>query len=141
TWQVVTSRNVPGEPNPYPTIDALRRSGYGADFAAMASANDDATRRFLEAPINSVPESNKAAFQQAFDGTEKLTINTPDGTAQIATDGCAARANAQIYGSVENAFWLSQVVEVATPDQLSVALSKVPAYSAATRKWQECMRG
>ena len=139
-WEVVTSRNLPSEANPYPTKSELLRSGYAADFAAMHLSDRDANERFLNDPINSVPPADQAAYQRAFSGTKTLTVRDGEGTATISTDGCVAEANAQIYGSVENALWLSQVVEVGTPSQLNRALMDYPDYVQALRKWQDCMR-
>lgn len=139
-WRVVTSRNVPGEVNRYPTLEELNRSGYSADLRAIFSADADANQRFVNDPLNSIPERDKAAYQEAFAGGKTLQIATPEGTYEIPVEGCAPEANRQVYGSDENAFWLQQVIEVGAGDNLSLALARDNEYIAALRPWQDCMR-
>ncbi|CBG67397.1 putative secreted protein [Streptomyces scabiei 87.22] len=79
------------------------------------------------------------AWQQALTGTaeHRVTLQLPGGTdVEYSTDGCIARANAEVYGPKWN------TLEPLTMKLASMVLATVeeqPTYRKALRRWSACM--
>lgn len=140
TWEVHTSRNQPADPNPYPTVEELRRSGYGVDFEVEFNSHRDSNERALYNPTKSMSEEEQQAFADAFHGTGSEDLTEGGQSMTISTGGCNSEATEAIFGSEENLAWLSRITEVASHSQLADGLMDVFGYEIALRDWQGCMR-
>lgn len=138
-WSVSVSRNYSPPPNAYPTLEALKRSRYSTDFAALVRASEELEGDGGRDPLSMIPVAQRDSYLRALNGTEKVTLRTASGSIDVSTNGCFAEANRRIYGSVENAAWYAEVSEVGSPSQISAALQADPEYQSLVRDWQGCM--
>lgn len=79
------------------------------------------------------------AWQQALTGTaeHRVTLQLPGGTnVQYSTDGCIARANAEVYGPKWNTL---EPLTMKLAHRVLATVEEEPAYRKALRRWSACM--
>lgn len=136
-WKVETSRHQEPDVDPYPALDALRRSGYNQDFETALRSSHDLDQQVRNGPLP--PEGEEEAYEKALAGTDTIDYSSNFGDTTVTTGGCLSEADITLYGSVENFLWLSESVEIATYWDVNRALMEVPGYEPALREWQTCM--
>ncbi|MFI7500450.1 hypothetical protein ACIBVL_18490 [Streptomyces sp. NPDC049687] len=119
------------ETNPYGllTPEKAAQDGYGI------------VGEYLHQQSNPPPadEPRKAAWQEALTGTpaHRVSLRLPDGVSlQYSTDGCVARARAELYGADWNTV---APVTMGLANRVIGAVEADPGYRAAVRKWSSCM--
>ncbi|MGW4623061.1 hypothetical protein [Streptomyces sp. NPDC004592] len=93
--------------------------------------------------LRSVPpptdKPHTKAWQQALTGTAKhrVMLQLPGGTnLQYSTDGCVARAQADVYGPEWNTL---EPLTMNLATQVLATVEEEPAYRKAVRRWSACM--
>jgi hypothetical protein len=79
------------------------------------------------------------AWQQALTGTaeHRVTLQLPGGTGvQYSTDGCVARAQADVYGPDWNTL---EPLTMNLATRVLATVEEEPAYRKAIRRWSACM--
>jgi hypothetical protein len=119
------------ETNPYGllTPEKAAQDGYGI-------VGEHLHRRSTPTPPD---EPREAAWKQALTGTpaHRVSLRLPDGVSlQYSTDGCVARARAELYG----ADWNSVApLTTGLANRVIGAVEADPGYRAAVRDWSACM--
>ncbi|MDR6975059.1 hypothetical protein J2X68_001743 [Streptomyces sp. 3330] len=119
------------ETNPYGllTPEKATQDGYGI-------VGEYLYRRSTPAPAD---EPREAAWRQALTGTpaHRVSLRLPDGVSlEYSTDGCVARARAELYGADWNTV---EPVTVALANRVIGAVEADSGYRAAVRRWSSCM--
>ncbi|WP_133911585.1 hypothetical protein [Streptomyces sp. NBC_00582] len=119
------------ETNPYGLLTSRKaaQDGYGivGEYLYLRSA---------PAPAD---EPRKTAWQQALTGTpaHRVSLRLPDGVSlEYSTDGCVARARAELYGADWNTV---APVTVGLANRVLTAVEADSGYRAAVRRWSSCM--
>ncbi|GAB7106882.1 hypothetical protein JCM4814A_51960 [Streptomyces phaeofaciens JCM 4814] len=84
-------------------------------------------------------EPRKGAWQAALTGTpaHQVSLRLPDGVSlHYSTDGCVARARAEVYGADWNTV---EPLTVGLANRVMGAVETDPGYRAAVRRWSACM--
>lgn len=139
-----TRYNVPEAPL-YLSPAELRRSGYQYDWQAAADS-------FLAANgpggvptfVEGMSQEEADAWSNAVLGdpsAEQLSITLPDGSVHdLPTEGCAAEARRDLYGSLENFARFDQANQALSHEGLASELAEIDSYTEPLEKWQSCMR-
>ncbi|WP_405858942.1 hypothetical protein OG407_16975 [Streptomyces sp. NBC_01515] len=119
------------ETNPYGllTVRKATQDGYGI-------VGEYLYQRSTPVPAS---EPHQAAWQRALTGTpaHRVSLRLPDGVSlAYSTDGCVARARAELYGADWNKV---EPVTVGLANRVLDAVEKDPDYLAAVRRWSSCM--
>ncbi|MFF4489897.1 hypothetical protein ACFY0F_25920 [Streptomyces sp. NPDC001544] len=84
-------------------------------------------------------EPRKTAWRQALTGTpaHRVRLRLPDGVSlEYSTDGCVARARAELYGADWNTV---APVTMGLANRVIGSVEADPGYRAAVRHWSSCM--
>ncbi|MCX5233661.1 hypothetical protein OG824_00215 [Streptomyces prunicolor] len=119
------------ETNPYGllTVRKANQDGYGI-------VGEYLYRRSTPVPAS---ESHQASWQRALTGTEahRVTLRLPDGVnLAYSTDGCVAKARAELYGADWNTV---EPTAVGLANRVLNAVEKDSNYLSAVRRWSSCM--
>lgn len=119
------------ETNPYGllTPEKATEDGYGI------------VGEYLHQRSTPVPadEPRETAWQQALTGTpaHRVSLRLPDGVSlEYSTDGCVARARAELYGADWNTV---APVTMGLANRVIGAVEADSGYRAAVRRWSACM--
>jgi hypothetical protein len=119
------------ETNPYGLLTAEKaiQDGYGIVGEYLYR---------LSAPVPAA-EPRETAWRQALTGTpaHRVSVRMPDGVnLEYSTDGCVARARAELYGADWNRV---EPVTVGLANRVLGAVEADSGYRAAVRRWSACM--
>ncbi|WP_256924981.1 hypothetical protein [Streptomyces sp. Amel2xC10] len=119
------------ETNPYGLLTSRKaaQDGYGI-------VGEYVYRLTAPAPAD---EPRGTVWQQALTGTpaHRVSLRLPDGVSlEYSTDGCVARARAEVYGADWNTV---EPLTVGLANRVIAAVEADPGHRAAVRRWSACM--